>query len=382
MRIGLALLTLFPSRVGGSETYVRGLLDQYADGAGPDEVVVLANRHVLGRYRAFERGPVRLQHVPSYRPGDGTLTRAIAMIGAAAWPSRAARDVPRDLDLLHYPVTVPIPATPVPRVVTLYDIQHHDLPQLFSPAERAFRRWAYDGSARKADLVVTTSNFSKARIVEQVGIAPERVEVVHLGVDRDGFAPKPGERDADVRREFGLPARFAFFPANLWPHKNHERLLEAMALLGDGELGLVLTGQGYGRLDSLLDRARRLGIDDRVKHLGHVPSDVLPALYRSAELLVFPSLYEGFGAPPLEAMACGCPVVASDRGSIPEVCGDAALLVDAESPESIAAAVDLALGDKAMRERLRQRGFDRSAQFTWRVAAERHQAIYSRAAAT
>ncbi len=382
MRVGLALLTLFPGRVGGSETSVRGLLGEYAAGNGPDEVVVLANRHVMDAYRDFERGPVRLHHVASYRPGDGDLTRLLAMAGAALRPGRAARDVPAGLDLLHYAVTVPIPATPAPRVVTLHDLQHHDLPDLFSRGERAYRRWAYDGSARRASTVVTSSHFSKGRIVELLGIEPERVEVVHFGIDAERFAPGSREGDEQALDGLGVPRRFAFYPANLWPHKNHERLLEALALLDDPELQLVLTGQDYGRLERLHGRARELGVEARVHHLGHVPASALPALYRRAELLVFPSLYEGFGAPPLEAMACACPVAASDRASIPEVCADAALLFDPESPEAIAATVRSALEDEDVRARLRSDGLKRAKAFTWRVAAERHQAIYEGAAET
>jgi glycosyltransferase involved in cell wall biosynthesis len=267
-------------------------------------------------------------------------------------------------------------------VVTLHDVQHHDLPGLFSRAERAYRRWAYDGSARRAGVVVTSSNFSKGRIVELVGVEPERVEVVHFGIDTERFAPGPVEDDEEALHGLELPERFAFYPANLWPHKNHERLLEALALLRDTELGLVLTGQDYGRLDRLRERARDLGVDARMHHLGHVGAEALPALYRRAGLLVFPSLYEGFGAPPLEAMASGCPVAASERASIPEVCGEAALYFNPESAESIAATVRTALEDEDVRARLRSHGLERTKAFTWRVAAERHQAIYERAAET
>jgi hypothetical protein len=183
MRIGFALLTLFPGRVGGSETYVRGLLGEYGDGA--DDVVVLANRHVMTAYTNFARGPVRLHHVSSYRPGDRDLTRLAAMGGAALRPRRTARAVPADLDLVHYAVTVPIPAFAGARVVTLHDVQHHDLPRLFSRGERVYRRWAYDGSARTADVVVTSSRFSKQRIEERLGIAAEMEETALRAGDRE-----------------------------------------------------------------------------------------------------------------------------------------------------------------------------------------------------
>jgi glycosyltransferase involved in cell wall biosynthesis len=382
VNVGFSLLTLFPGRVGGSESNVRGLLEEFAAGTGPSTVTVLANRHVMSAYGSFERGPVRLHEVSSYRPGDGTLTRTIAMAGAAAWPGRAAREVPGDLDLIHYPVTVPIPATDRPRVVTLHDLQHHDLPHLFSRAERTYRHWAYDGSARRASVVVTSSQFSRGRIVDLLGIEPDRIEVVHFGIDTNRFEPAPQADDDEPLENLSLPPRFAFYPANLWPHKNHDRLLEALALLRDTELELVLTGQDYGRLERLRGRARKLGVESRIHHLGHVPARALSVLYRRAALLVFPSLYEGFGAPPLEAMASGCPVAASERASIPEVCQGAALLFDPESPDSIAATVRAVLDDEELRARLRADGLERAKAFTWRVAAERHQAIYEQAAET
>jgi glycosyltransferase involved in cell wall biosynthesis len=382
MRIGFALLTLFPRRVGGAETYVQGLLGQYASGAGPEEVVVLANRHVMARYRNFARGPVSLRHVDSYRPGDGTVTRALAMAAAALAPARAARAVPVGLELVHYAVTVPIPATDARRVVTLHDVQHHDLPHLFPRAERAYRRWAYDGSARKADVVVTSSGYSKERIVTLLDIPAERVQSVPFGIDHTRFAPEPQLGEEQALAGLDLPARFALYPANLWPHKNHGRLLEALALLPDRELGLVLTGEGYGRLDRLLRRARELGLEGRVRHLGHVAPEILPALYRRATLLAFPSLYEGFGAPPLEAMACGCPVAASNRTSIPEVCGQAALPFEPHSAESIAGALARATSDEELRARLRSAGLERARAFTWEASAERHAKIYARVTAT
>src|SRR4051812_46107566 len=146
MHVGLSLLTLFPGRVGGAETYVRGLLGEFARGHGPEELTVLANRHVAAAYR--DTGlPLRV--VRSYRPGDSDATRFAAMQVARFLPRLVARDVPRDLDVQHFPVTVPAGVVEgVPRVVSLLDVQHHELPQMFSRAERHLRRWAYDDAAR------------------------------------------------------------------------------------------------------------------------------------------------------------------------------------------------------------------------------------------
>ncbi len=367
MHVGFALLTLFPGRVGGSETNVRGLLGEFASGNGPERVTVLANRHVAAAYEPA--GPVEVHQVRSYRPGDGMLTRTLAMATALALPRLAARDVPGGLDLLHYPVTVPIPRTELPSVVTLLDVQHHDLPGFFSRAEGTYRRRAYDRAARDADVVVTISEFSRERIVETLGIPAGRVVAVPLGVDHERFSAVGPSGDLD------LPERYLFYPANLWPHKNHERLIEALAQAPEAEL--VLSGQDYGRLAGLMERARALGVGDRVRHVGHVPHAAVPELYRSATGLIFPSLYEGFGLPPLEAMACGCPVAAADAGSLPEIVGDAGLLFDPHDAEAMGSAMRTLWEDEGERERLSLAGRERSLRFTWRAAAERHREVYS-----
>lgn len=363
VHVALSLLTLFPGRVGGSESNVRGLLGEFADGHGPERVTVLANRHVMTPYAGYARGPVTLRQVRSYRCGDGTATRFAAMNAGRLLPVLDGRDY----DLVHYLATVPVPRVRgTARVVSLLDVQHHALPQMFSAMERRLRAWAYDDAAREADLVLTISEHAREGIIERLGVAPERVVSIALGVDHARFSPDgplPAERLA-------LPERYVLYPANMWPHKNHAQLLQAFAALGDPDLWLVLTGQTYGHENLLAGQPR-------VRHLGHVPAGELPALYRGATAVVFPSLFEGFGLPPLEAMACAIPVAASDRGAIAEVCGDAALLFDPDDVEAMTAAIGQVTGDEALRSRLRAAGPARAAGFTWRAAAQRHVEAYA-----
>ena len=380
VHLGLSLLTLFPGRVGGSESYVRGLLGQLAGGAGPERVTVLANRHVMSAYGDYARGGVGLHHVASYRAGDRLATRAAAMAGARMAPARAARDVPRGLDLVHYAVTIPIPATGLPTVVTVHDVSHLDRPGFASLPLRRYRAWAYDGAARAADAVIATSQFARRRVVEGMGAAPERVRVVGLGVDHSTFQPRPQADDEQRLAPLRLPRQFALYPANLWPHKNHDRLLDALARVDLG-LGLVLAGQRYGRGAALMARAERLGLTSRVVHVGHVAPATLAALYRRARATVIPSLHEGFGMPALEAMACGCPVASSGREGLGEVSGSAALVFDPADPHAIAAAIERVAGPGAERERLRAAGRALAARFTWERCARRHTEVYSSALA-
>ena len=243
-------------------------------------------------------------------------------------------------------------------MITLHDVQHLDLPELFGRGTRAFRRFAYDRAAGRADS--SSSPVRSSASARSSGSSSTRSEVqsIHLGVDHDAS-------DRSDLRE-----RFLLYPARPWPHKNHTRLLEAFALLRreEPELRLVLTGTG----------TRSLAGPPGVEARDAVTLDELVSLYRRAACLVFPSRYEGFGLPPLEAMACGTPVAAARAGSIPEVCGDAAVLFDPEHPEAIAAGVTEALGRAP---ELGVLGLRQAAGFTWDRAAEAHESAYRAVAA-
>jgi glycosyltransferase involved in cell wall biosynthesis len=368
MNVGLALLTLFPGRAGGAETYVRGLLGAYAAGEGPELTSALVARQNSSSLQGFASPTVSLTRIGSYKPGSGSLTRLLAMEAARFKKRALARDLPPDLDLVHYPVTVPIPQIDgLPKVVSLLDLQHHDLPAMFSTAERRFRSWAYDRSAVDADQVITITQFSADRISEKLGIESSKVHAIHLGIDHSVFAP-----DGPAATIAGLPERYVYYPANSWPHKNHDRLLEAFAAIDDPELHLLLTGSAVGT------QPLPAG-SDRVHHLGHVTTELVAALYRGAEALIFPSLYEGFGLPPAEAMACGCPVAASNVGAVSEVCGDAALLFDPTDVDAIADAIVRVTSDAELRERLRADGLLQAARFTWEETARQHLAVYRQA---
>jgi glycosyltransferase involved in cell wall biosynthesis len=352
MRVGLSMLTLVPGVSGGSETYARGLA---AALARRGEIDITAFVPTLAP-DAGEGLPTEV--VSEYRARAGGPGRLLGFARATLFPARLRRRY-RGLDVVHYPLTVPVPRVDVATVLTLHDVQHLDLPELFGVATRSFRRRAYDGAARRADLVVVPSAFVRGRALERLGLDPARVRTIHLGVDHDRFRP------GDEHRE-----RFLLYPARPWPHKNHARLLEAFAQVRDAEpeLRLVLTGAGTEALQG------PPGIVTR----GSVPPDELLSLYRRAACLVFPSRYEGFGLPPLEAMACGTPVAAARAGSIPEVCGDAAVLFDPDDVGSIAAGISEALGRSP---ELGALGLRQASGFTWERAAAAHEEAYRAVAA-
>jgi glycosyltransferase involved in cell wall biosynthesis len=276
-------------------------------------------------------------------------------MGSAALRPARFRALWDGVDVVHYPVTVPVPRTALPRVITIHDVQHLDLPDLLPRGEQLFRKVAYDRPARAAAEVIVVSEFVRGRVIERLGLAPEHVHAVWLGVDHQRFTPAP-----DVPRE-----PFLLYPARPWRHKNHARLFEAFAQVRGRrpELRPVLTGVGHDA------RSLPEGVEAR-----SVSGAELVELYRRAACLVFPSLYEGFGLPPVEAMACGCPVAAAAAGSLPEVCGDAAVLFDPLDPDAIAAGIDQAL---ARSDELAARGLRRAAAFTWDETARAHDRVYA-----
>ena len=354
LRVALAMLTLVPGGMGGSETYARELTRGLAASSR-----VSATAHVAAVGAGFSTGtPERV--APGVTGGPGTAERVRTLVQATR-SRRRILDGMRPADVIHYPFTAPVPWPPADMafVQSLLDVQHLDLPHLFSAPERLYRRRYYDHAARRADRVVTISAFAKQSIVDRLGIDADRITVAHLGVDADAYVPHLGDRE-----------RFVFYPARAWAHKNHPRLVEAVRLLreDDPDLRLVLTG---GRLETLGP------LPEWVDVRGLVPVAELRELYRRASCLVFPSLYEGFGLPPLEAMASGCPVAASDAGSLPEICGEAAVLFDAQDPAAIAAGVRQAL-DQA--PELRRRGLEQVRQFTWQRCTAAHEDAYLAAA--
>jgi glycosyltransferase involved in cell wall biosynthesis len=343
--VGISLLTLVPGAVGGSEVYARELLRALAVHGQ------LEYRVLLPTLAPDAAGGLPHEIAIEYPASRGTAGRLRAMTQAALRPGRL-EDRLRGARPVHFPLTVPVPRVVAPRVLTLHDVQHRDLPSLFSRAERFFRSLAYDRAARHADAVIVPTEFVRERAVARLGLDAARVHVVPHGVDHERFRP------GDEGRE-----PFLLYPAKGWPHKNHARLFEALPRITAArpDLRLVLTGYDGE-------------VPEGVERRGQVPPDELAGLYRRAAALVFPSRYEGFGQPPLEAMACGCPVAASRAGSLPEVCGDAAVLFDPDDPESIATGV---LGALERADELRGRGLVRAERFTWAASARGHEAVYA-----
>jgi glycosyltransferase involved in cell wall biosynthesis len=294
-------------------------------------------------------------------------------------------------DLYHAPYyLMPYAGLPCPAVVTLYDV----IPRLFPGELRPRARLLFDLltrlALRSARQAIAISASGREDISSAFGVARERFTVTPLAAD-ERFRPQPPDALATLRAKLGLPPRYLLCVSSNKPHKNLVGLVEAFALLRSQReaqatraprVPLVIAGHFDPRYPEARERALALGLAEEIRFLPDVPEEELPALYAGAELFVFPSRYEGFGLPPLEAMACGAPVVCGRGSSLPEVVGDAALLVDVSHPAPLAEGIARALADERLRTRLRAAGLRRAACFSWRRTAELTLGAYERAAAS
>jgi glycosyltransferase involved in cell wall biosynthesis len=265
-------------------------------------------------------------------------------------------------------------------VVTIHDIAFVRVPRAFSLLHRTYLRSLVSLGVRRADHVVVGSEATRDDLVQMGVVGLGRMSVIHHGVDE---CYSPCENRGYLRRirqQFGLPPSYILHVGVVEARKNIETLLKAgTPLVRDGIVdGIVLAGRDGRGSDSVHRTASELGVLDKLHFLGYVPQDMMCGLYGLARALVFPSWFEGFGLPIVEAMACGTPVVASDSSSLPEVAGGAALLFPATEAPALESALRRLLGDPRLQADLRLRGFARAADFSWAESAAQHLAVYRR----
>ncbi|HTX68181.1 MAG TPA: glycosyltransferase family 1 protein [Thermoleophilia bacterium] len=356
----------------GNETYVRGLLAGLTELGRREAVAVTGPEVDVG---AHERVVL---------PGRSDIARLTRDLVGAARDRRA--------QVIHSTYAAPLFGA-VTSVLTVHDVSFLRHPEWFTLRDRVVLNAGVRASVRRAARVLVPSGHARDELCALLRVAPERVVVTPEGVDRRfappqaapaGAGPACDDLDALLRR-LGIHRPYALAVGNLQPRKNLARLIEAWALLAadDADRGrqLVVAGAFRGRRDGATGLAIQLHIGDRVAFPGYVADADLPALYGGADVFVLPSLYEGFGLPVLEAMACGTPVACSRTTALPEVAGGAAALFDPHDPADIAATLRAVLADEALRADLRERGLRRASRASWRACAELTAAAYDAAAA-
>ena len=358
--------------LGGNETYATHLVEALAEiDAVNQYTIYVTKREAAGRF--------------SHRWPNFTARATLPHTPLIRIPLTLSAELRRNpVDVLHVQFTAP-PMAPCPVVVSIHDLSFEHLPETFKRRSRAQLRITVRRSARKAAHILALSEFAREDIIATYSLNPDKVSAVPLAA-ASHFGPVKDEKELQrVRQTYGIEDDYILTVGSIQPRKNLHRLLSAYSLLRrtrpEVKLPkLLLVGKCAWLYDETLRAIKELEVSDLVVLTGYVPEADLPALYSGARCFVYPSYFEGFGLPPLEAMQCGTPVIVGNRTSLPEVVGDAALLVDPFSVESIAAAIENLIRDSDLCTTLRVKGLERARLFDWRETARQTLAVYEKAA--
>jgi glycosyltransferase involved in cell wall biosynthesis len=371
-KIGINLLWMVPGVVGGSETYMARLLSGLAERSTAFDYTIFA----LPQFK--EAHPVMAKTFKmAYAPVSGQW-KSFRVAGENTWLVQQCRK--RKIALVHYAGgVVPMIRTSRP-VLTIHDLQYLYYPEYFTKTKLNYLKVMVPRSAETARLVLVPSEYTRRTVIERLNIDPSIVIVVPHGV-----SPREGkEATQEIRGRYDISGPFFLYPAITYPHKNHLVLIDAFAkvLKTHPETTLVLTGAKGSMEVRMRSAIQGLGIGDRVKRLGYIPSDDLDALYHEAVAMTFPSRFEGFGAPVLEAMARGCPVIAADATALPEVVEEHGCLVSPDNSDHWAQAMAEVLDDAELRNRFSKSGLERAREFTWTRSADILEEAYRHALET
>ena len=371
MRIGLDYTSALRQGAGIGR-YTRGLVSALVGVDQVNSYTLLFARDAGPAPAGLASANVRLHRLPF---SDWTLTVAWHRLHLPLYVDLFTGP----LDLFHSPDFVLPPVRRARTIVTVHDLSFMRYPQYADRNLVAYLSSVVPRSLRRADLILADSEWTRQDIIALLGMPAEKVAVVPAGVGNEYHPVDDQSALEAARQRYRLPQRFILHVGTLEPRKNLIRLLEAFAGINAHvpDVYLVLVGAKGWLYEDIFATVERLGLSHQVVFPGYVAEADLPLVYNLASLLAYPSLYEGFGLPPLEAMACGVPVVCSNSSSLPELVGNAALMVAPEDTDGLAAALRLALEDETLRQSLRDKGLERAQLFTWTAAAQRLLEAYS-----
>lgn len=400
MKIGIYVLGLRPATAGGVEIYFRNLIKNISKYDTSNEYFIfLGDRQIKKVLSVYKSPKIKLIYYPRFyiaiylvflfllsRPQElfklvvNRLSRILFSRGIfnvrfmdiySEIFSKVLNFDRYKLDVVHFPFTTISQAffnLKTPIVLTIHDIQQEYYPEYFDEKTMNIRNQLYRPSAGRADMIIAISEATKKSLVEKYGINPEKIIVAYQGCAEDFKKIDDVAILNRVQNQYSLPDEFMLYPASTWPHKNHVRLFEAMSILKKRysfEKKLILTGIPMNNHNSIMETVDRLNLRDQVVFLHFVPFCDMPVLYNLATVIVYPSLFEGFGIPLVEAMNVGLPIVCSDRTSIPEIAGDAGIYFNPDNTEDIAEKIYQIWKDESLRNSLIERGFERAKMFTW-----------------
>lgn len=355
MKIGVMLRTIDEKQ--GIGVYTQNLMDHLLSIDRENEYVLFyRNPEFLGRYAHYDNVHEKVVTAPNKLIWDQVKI-----------PLEARRE---KLDVIfHTKFTLPLFARSK-TVMVLHGSAWFVFPESYRPLDRTYIRAVMPWYCKKADAIISNSEMTKWDFVNILGVSPDKIKTTHFGFDSKFRPIEDSALLEEVRQRYELPERFILFVGRIDPGKNFGALIEAFSKIHtDLPHKIVVAGHPRFDFEGDLAKVEELGLQDKVLFAGWVPPDDLAALYNLADVFVLPSFYEGFGIPVIEAMACGCPVIAADAGALPEISGGAALLVDPYSQDEIAEAIRRTLTDDGLRQRLIDSGLQRAKAFSWEKCA-------------
>ena len=368
MRIGIDA-TAVPPKPMGAGLYIIYLVREIANLESDFEFVVFAQDYLRPFFADIDNPRVKIRWVGNMHPGIRLVWEQIR------FPVLIRGE---ELDLLHSPhYTMPL-SKPVKEIVTFHDLIFLIYPELHTRAKRVFFPWMMRRSARKADLIITDSDSTKRDAAKLLGVDLKKMVTVPLGY-QEIFKPIHDKHVLQsIKKQYKVPDKFILYVGAIEPRKNVPLLLRVYKRIVEQGYPhhLVIPGKMGWMVKQVIPLIKELGIEESVNLMGYVPYVDLPAIYNLADLFVYPSVYEGFGLPPLEAMACGTPVITSNISSMPEVVGDAAILVPPNDEDALYESIIHLLADSDYRKELRTKGLKRATQFTWKHTAQKTLALY------
>ena len=360
LNIGINFTGLIPGKIGGMEKYMRAIVHYIPLLSDSHTLFVFLRSETMNEIQESKNvKKVCVRNTPAPDSVDGEIHQLITELDIHIWFS---------------PLLILDPLNPgIPAVYCVPDIQHEYYPEFFSEDVLEWRHKYFEHSAKLADAIFTISDYSKMTLVEKYNVSPDKIHVTWLDCPTYFTIDKAFKHSEYVKTKYNLPGRYIFFPANTWPHKNHITLIKALESYHScygSPPDLVLTGYESDAHAELLHAIKNSVVKDKIHFLGYVDKDHMPAIYKNASCLVFPSMYEGFGIPLVEAMKTECPIIAANNTTMKEIAGDAAIYFDTMDEIELSVCIKYMLNEKRLGKKLIENGKKRAELFSFEKCVE------------
>ena len=361
MNIGINFTGLIPEKIGGMEKYMRAMVHYIPLLSDSHTLFVFLRSETMNEIQESKNvKKVCVRNTPAPDCVDGEIHQLITELDIHIWFS---------------PLLILDPLNPgIPAVYCVPDIQHEYYPEFFSEDVLEWRHKYFEHSAKLADAIFTISDYSKMTLVEKYNVSPDKIHVTWLDCPTYFTIDKAFRHSEYVKTEYNLPDRYILFPANTWPHKNHITLIKALESYHScygSPPDLVLTGYESDAHAALLRAIKNSVVKEKIHFLGYVDKDHMPAIYKNASCLVFPSMYEGFGIPLVEAMRTECPIIAANNTTMKEIAGDAAIYFDTMDEIELSVCIKYMMNEKQLGKALIEKGKKRTELFSFEKCAEK-----------